>query len=253
MNEWDGATYQQVSSLQDWLAERALAGLAFPPACRVLDIGCGDGRVTSRIAARLPGGTVVGIDRSAGMLSVAPTAERLRFCRADAKRLPFRKAFDVIVSFNALHWVTDQQRAMAQIARVLRHGGRALLVMVGAGQRPSLERVATDVTSEPRWRPHFADFAEPFVHPDADGYRRWAAEAGLRVLDLRIEDLSWDFGSASSFRLWATAGSTAWTSRLPPDLHEPFMAEVMTAYRAITGSESTFRFMQLTAELQHGE
>jgi trans-aconitate 2-methyltransferase len=253
MSEWDGVTYRQVSSLQDWLAERGLAGFDITAARRVLDIGCGDGRVTARIAARLPGSTVVGIDPSAGMLSVAQSAEQLSFCRADARNLPFRGSFDVIVSFNALHWVTDQQRVLAQIARVLRRDGRALVVMVGAGQRPSLERVAMDVTAAPRWRRYFVDYAQPFVHPDADLFRGWVEEVGLRLVDFRVDDLSMDFGSASRFRRWATAGFSAWTSRLPGDTRELFMTDVLTAYRAITGSASTFRFMQLTAKLTHAE
>ncbi len=249
VTNWNGAEYRRVSSLQEWLADRALDGVDLTGAGSVLDIGCGDGRITAQLADRLPDAVVVGIDPSPGMLAVAPSGRRIGFCLADATRLPFHEAFDVVVSFNALHWVMDQAGALRQVASALHPCGRAFLVLVCAGPRPSLEHVAMDVTVAPAWRSDFAGFSAPFRHPDPRTYQDLAEAAGCRVVDLRVDDLSWDFGSAEEFRRWATVGFDAWTSRLPAGATEAFMTDVMTAYRAVTGSPSTFRFMQLTTHL----
>jgi trans-aconitate 2-methyltransferase len=102
--DWDGAGYERISALQRWLAEQALAGIAFRGDERVLDVGCGDGFVTRAVAARLPRGDVVGIDASPRMIVIArerpfPPGARMRFEQRDALDLDGLGSFDVVVSF----------------------------------------------------------------------------------------------------------------------------------------------------------
>ena len=66
--EWDAATYREVSALQEWLADKSLAGLTLAGDERVLDVGCGDGRVSAAIAARVPRGAVLAVDASRQMV-----------------------------------------------------------------------------------------------------------------------------------------------------------------------------------------
>src|SRR5205823_701256 len=109
MTEWDAAEYARRSSLQEAMAEEALALLHLEGSERVLDVGCGDGKITAQIAARLPRGAVTGVDSSQDMIAFALSHfapalwPNLRFEVADARRLPFREEFDLVVSFNALH------------------------------------------------------------------------------------------------------------------------------------------------------
>jgi SAM-dependent methyltransferase len=85
-----------------WLALLRLKGSE-----RVLDIGCGDGRITAEIAARVPQGSVIGVDSSHDMIAFASShfglelRPNVRFEVADAGSLPFREEFDLVVSFNA--------------------------------------------------------------------------------------------------------------------------------------------------------
>ena len=129
MTEWDAAEYARRSSLQEAMAEEALALLNLEGSQRVLDVGCGDGKITAQIAARLSNGTVTGVDSSQDMIGFAsshfgPTLRpNLRFEVADARCLPFREEFDLVVSFNALHWVPEQEAALyeAPFAYVREH------------------------------------------------------------------------------------------------------------------------------------
>ena len=66
MTEWDAAGYDRQSRLQEAMAEEVLALLDLEGSERVLDIGCGDGRVTAEIADRVLRGSVVGVDLAAG-------------------------------------------------------------------------------------------------------------------------------------------------------------------------------------------
>jgi trans-aconitate 2-methyltransferase len=251
--DWDGRAYRQVNTLQQWLAERALAGwdgLALEDARKVLDVGCGDGRITAEIAARLPRAQVVGIDPSPRMIEIAPASDRVAFRLDDVLGMSFEDEFDAVVSFNALHWVSQQQAALRRIAAALREGGAALLVLVCDGPRRSLEDTAMDVTARPEWREYFRGYSAPFVHPDPASYPDLVEASGMRVVDLQVDDLSWDFGSAEAFRRWCRVGFGAWTDRLPDDAAaDAFTAAVADAYADVTGSTQVFQFMQMRARL----
>ena len=67
---WDAADYAQHSSLQEAMAGEVMALLNLRGNERVLDVGCGDGRLTARIAERLPDGDVLGVDASVDRKSV---------------------------------------------------------------------------------------------------------------------------------------------------------------------------------------
>jgi trans-aconitate 2-methyltransferase len=249
MAPWDGIEYQRVNSLQKWLADRALSDLDLDGVHSLLDVGCGDGRITATIADRLAGATVIGIDPSPRMISVAPSSDALSFEVGDVCSMTYEAAFDVVVSFNALHWVLDQHRALSRIAGALRRPGRALLVFVCAGERPSLELTAMRVAGHESWRRYFTEFAVPFAHPAPLAWAEMASKSGLTVSASVVDDLSWDFGSTDAFARWCTVGFGAWTDRLPSDSIVPFVADVIHAYEATTGSSQILRFLQLRARL----
>jgi trans-aconitate 2-methyltransferase len=246
---WDGVEYRRVNSLQQWLADRALTGLPLDDVDSVLDVGCGDGRITAEIAARAPTARVVGIDPSPRMIAVAPRSDRVSFELGDVCSMTFRECFDTVVSFNALHWVADQRRALQRVAAALRPAGHALLVFVCRGSRPSLEDVAMQVATGPRWSVDFADFPPPFTHPGSTEWCDVAASCGLAVEHCDVEDLTWDFDSSSQFRHWCSVGFGAWTDRLPPAAAEAFVDDVVDAYEQVSGAPGRFRFLQLRAAL----
>jgi len=125
------ATYKPVH-------DAVLRALAAGPRARVLDVGCGTGRLAERLTTADGVRSVVGCDFSAGMLEnaaqrlAAPCAAGVAsLVRGDATRLPFvDAAFDAAVSTEAFHWFPDQDAALRELRRVLRPGGRLLLALV---------------------------------------------------------------------------------------------------------------------------
>jgi trans-aconitate 2-methyltransferase len=250
---WDGSAYDRVAALQRWVADRSLAELHLQGDERVLDVGCGDGRVTAEVADRVPYGSVLGIDPSPGMLAAAEARRHpgLSFAAGAVETMTYVDRFDVVLSFNALHWVADHDRALTAIARALVPGGRALLQLVCDGERPSIEDVALETTARAAWTPYFDGMTPPFHHPLPGELAAAAEAAGLAVHDLRVDDLQWDFGDADALRSWCRAGFSDWLGRLPTaEVRSAFVSEVATAYASVVGDDHSVRFLQLRLELQ---
>ena len=114
MAEWNASEYNRHSSLQAAMAAEQLSRVTLRGDERVLDVGCGDGKITAEIAARVPRGSALGVDPSQNMIAFATshfgpaTHPNLHFEVADVRRLTYRGEFDRVVSFNALHWVPEQ-------------------------------------------------------------------------------------------------------------------------------------------------
>lgn len=254
MTEWSGEDYADVSALQRTMADEAVGSLQFAGTERLLDVGCGDGYVTRRLAAMVPDGYVVGIDPSRGMLTQAlrhdPSGRSGPvFVRADVRDLPFTENFDAAVSFNALHWVPQQRRALSQIAAVVHPGAAVLIQVVCAGERPSVESVAMTLCDRPHWVSRFTGFTAPFTHVDPEFFDQLASAAGFAVAGLTVTDRQWDFGTRERFARWCSVGSAVWTDRLDVDDRPRFVDELVSAYEAVSGRPGLFRFTQMRAEL----
>ncbi len=91
----------------------------------ILDLGCGDGALTSQLAALTPQGAVVGIDASYGMIETAKSyhAENLSFEVGDINGLNFENEFDIIFSNAALHWIKNHEALIEKVFLVLKSGG----------------------------------------------------------------------------------------------------------------------------------
>lgn len=110
--------------------------LGLSPGATVIDIGSGPGLLAAEMAAEIgPAGKVCGIDISADMISMSaarplpPGSAPVEFVRAGVERIPYPDgAFDAAVCTQVLEYVANIPRALAEIRRVLRPGGRVVLV-----------------------------------------------------------------------------------------------------------------------------
>lgn len=256
MTEWAARDYHEQSQLQRTLADEHLARLTLRGDERVLDVGCGDGAVTVRVAERVPAGSVLGVDPSRDMVAYAERhygGPKLRFEVGDARRLPYRAEFDLAVSFNALHWVPEQAEALRSIRTTLKPDGQTFLVLVPEGARRSIEDVLQETTGDPRWAARFEGFPRPYAHLTPEAYRALAERCGFRVDSIRVSDHAWDFGSRQAFLDFSHATCVAWTGRLPEGERPAFLSAALDRYRAVaaeTPAEAdTFKFYQMEVRL----
>lgn len=137
MQTWDPAAYAQHGSFVHGLAGGVLEWLAPQPGEHILDIGCGDGQLTQRIAAT--GARVTGVDTSAEMLAAA-RALGIPADQASAEMLPYPdQHFDAIFSNAALHWVRNHDAMLSEAHRVLRPGERFVAEFGGHGNIAAID------------------------------------------------------------------------------------------------------------------
>ena len=259
MTEWDAPEYARLSALQEAMAQEVLSLLDLKGNERVLDVGCGNGKVTSKIAARVPQGSVVGVDSSAEMIAFASrqfgsdTHANLRFQVADARNLPFREEFDLVVSFNALHWIPEQDKALRSIRAAMKSDGLAQLRLVPTGPRKSLEAVIEETRQSSSWARYFTAFHDPYLRLTPEQYGVLAERNGLRVRGIRTADKAWDFKSRSAFLAFGSVTFVEWTQHLPEEKRLEFVTEVLDRYRVVAaeqpGEENTFKFYQMDIAL----
>ena len=123
----------------------ALAAAAAPAAGRILDVGCGTGRLLADLSASRPGARLAGLDLAPGMCAAArAAAPGAALLSADAERLPLRSgAFDLLLSTSTFQWLPRLEPALRECARVLRPGGRLVLALFA-------ERTLCELTAS--WR-----------------------------------------------------------------------------------------------------
>lgn len=156
-----------------WPVHDAVVAALDPAARAILDLGCGTGQLSARLAACLPAAAVVGCDFSAGMLhQAARRCAGLALVQGDAGALPFAdRAFDAIVCTEAFHWFPDPAVALAECFRVLRPGGR-LLLAVTTTPAPAVSRL---IQAGSRL------VGEPFYWPSRAEARHWLQRAGFDI------------------------------------------------------------------------
>lgn len=164
----------------------------------MLDIGCGDGKVTAAIAASVPKGLVTGIDSSPDMIRFATDNflpgihQNLTFSQMDARSLEFCEEFDLVFSNAALHRIPDHCSVLAGIARSLRPGGRLIAQMGGKGNAAQVFEVLAILVKNPLWCGYYDGFSFSYGFFDPEEYRQWLTEAGLEPV--RVELIPKDMG-----------------------------------------------------------
>lgn len=135
--KWDAGLYDDKHSFVWKLAADVLELLDAKSGERILDLGCGTGHLTARIAET--GAYVVGIDRSSEMIRQAKEKyPSLRFEVMDAREITFEGTFDAVFSNATLHWIKEPERVIGGIKGILRPGGRFVAEFGGKGNTQEL-------------------------------------------------------------------------------------------------------------------
>lgn len=222
--DWDGASYDAVAQPQARWGAAVLQRLELRGDERVLDAGCGSGRVTELLAERLPAGQVIALDGSPAMLDEARRrlerfGERVTIIQADLREaLPIGEPVDAIFSTATFHWIHDHAALYGHLAAVIRPGGQLVAQYGGGPNTAAVRRVLATIGDG--WTGD-TFFAWP------DETRRWLAAAGFVEPQVWLHEEPTRFEPGEPFKAFLrTVILGAHLARLPEDEREPFVEEV---------------------------
>jgi trans-aconitate 2-methyltransferase len=234
--DWNAADYARHSGAQFAWAQELVEKLQLRGDERVVDIGCGDGKVSAGIAQQVPDGCVVGVDRSWQMVRLAAQAfprvdwSNLSFAQADASGLCFSGSFRVAFSNAALHWVIDHRPVLGGVARSLDSGGRLLFQMGGKGNAAEIIAVLDQIRSRDEWKGWFRDFVFPYGFYTPEKYAQLLNEVGLH--ERRAELLPKDMQHQGREQLagWIRTTWLPYLERVPAERRAEFIETIVETY-----------------------
>ena len=233
---WDPAAYAANSASQEAWARELVSRLQLQGHERVLDVGCGDGRITAELARSLGGGSVVGIDASARMIEFArenyPAAKfpNLEFRVMDARRIHLNHPVDVTYSSSVLHWVDDHTAFLRGVASCLLGGGRLVVSCGGKGNAQDVFLALRPEMRVKRWRAYFRRMEKPYFFYAPEDYRRWLPRFGFEPLGIRLAPKDAEYDGRGKFSAWLRTTWLPYTERVPATEREEFIAAVVDRY-----------------------
>ncbi|WP_306535663.1 class I SAM-dependent methyltransferase [Geobacter sp.] len=203
-HDFDGKKYEKASAHQKEWGSTIIAELCLTGNERVLDLGCGDGVLTSQIADLLPCGEVVGIDASQGMIDVACEKKRrnLNFLLKDIEDMDFVEEFDLIFSNAALHWIKDHEKLLRNVKRALREGGKIRFNFAGDGNCSHFFRVVRESMKKSTFQEYFQNFEWPWYMPSVMEYTSTVGRIGLKNIRVRGENADRYFPDTQAMVNW---------------------------------------------------
>ena len=250
MSDWDAARYHRLSEPQRTWGVRVLERLAPERGERILDLGCGTGRLTSDLATAAGDGCVVALDRSETMLTEAARwfverGVRAALVRADGAALPFAGAFDAVFSTATLHWIRDHPTAFAGIYRVLGPGGRFIAQCGGGPNLRGLLTRAHALMASPAFRASFQQWDDPWEFADVATTTARLAGAGFIDIEVSLESAPTLLENAHAYREFiACVCVRHHVDRVPSD-DRPAFLDALTAGAAQDDPPFTLDYWRL--------
>jgi trans-aconitate 2-methyltransferase len=227
---WDGVSYDRISGPMEALGREVLGRLKLRGDETVLDAGCGSGRVTEALLERLPEGRVIALDSSASMLAAArgrlgQDYGRLELRHGDLLELELDSPVDAILSTATFHWIGDHEVLFARLRAALRAGGQLVAQCGGEGNIDVLRGKAGELLAIPPYAEHFSDWRPPWNYAGPSVTRKRLMDAGFSAAECWLTPAPREPEHPREFLSTIVLGPHV--QRLPPELREPFMDELL--------------------------
>jgi trans-aconitate methyltransferase len=255
---WNAIDYAKNSQNQYQWAKELIPKLKLKGNEALLDIGCGDGKITAELSRCLPNGKAVGIDSSVQMITLAKTSfpkkdyPNLAFQLMDARKIIFQSEFDMIFSNAALHWIVDQKTVLASVQRSLKSSSRLLFQMAGKGNAQAVLGILDDLLFDEPWKAFFEGFRFPYAFLSPEEYRELLVEAGLKPLRVELFPKEMKLVGSEGLAGWIRTTWLPYTERLPIEKRDLFVKEIVDRYlkNYPAGAEGTVHLGMMRLEVE---
>jgi trans-aconitate 2-methyltransferase len=238
--EWDAGEYEELSAPQTRWGVEVLERLGARGDEDAIDAGCGTGRVTELLLAKLPGGSVLAVDGSRAMVEAARRRfagePRVRVERQDLLSLEVEEPVDLIFSTATFHWIADHDRLFESLALALKPHGRLVAQCGGEGNIARATRATKETMEEERFRECFEGWQDDKYYADAQTTAGRLEAAGFEEIETWLHDEVAAFDSIDELaRFLATVVLGGHMERLPEEERGAFAAAVAAKITAVDG------------------
>jgi len=227
VREWDGNSYDRISATMEALGRDVLERLELRGDELVLDAGCGSGRITEVLLERLPRGRVIAVDESESMIEAARgrLGERAELRVGDLLELVLEEPADAILSTATFHWIGDHRRLFERLRGALREGGRLVAQCGGRGNIEILRGRTRAICERPPFAAYFEGWRTPWNYAGPEETRELLLAAGFAAAECWLTPAPREPEQPREFLQTIVLGPHV--QRLPEELRDPFMDEVM--------------------------
>jgi trans-aconitate methyltransferase len=220
---WDPESYARNARFVSDLGAPVLELLAPRAGERILDLGCGDGVLTAKLAAM--GCHVIGVDASSAQVEAAQKLG-VEAHMMDGEHLSFANEFDAVFSNAALHWMRNPDPVIAGVARALSQGGRFVAEMGGHGCVETVKRALVEALNR---RGINGQAANPWYFPTVEDYSARLTKHGFAISYIAL--IPRPTPLPGDVRAWLETFAQNFTATLPPDQQADYLAEVQEELR----------------------
>ena len=226
---WRAKQYQQDAAFVAELGASLLEWLDPQPNEFILDLGCGDGTLTEKIAAI--GAQVMGVDASISMVN-ATASRGLDAQVMNGQALTFSQDFDAVFSNAALHWMPNAMAVLQGVYCSLKPNGRFIAELGGAGNIQAICSAMQQVFAE---NPEFGTFINPWFFPTDTQYQALLEQAGFTVTKLELYQRPTPL--TSGLQAWLSVFAEYLIQNLNPQQTEHFLKQVEHKLKPVLFSE----------------
>lgn len=253
--EWHPDIYSGNSDFQYEEAMAIINEHKFNGDEKILDIGCGDGRITNYLAMLVPNGYVIGIDNSSKMIAHAQEnykQDNLVFKEMSAEDIAFQGEFDIVFSSFCLHWVSNKQKVFDLIHNSLKPQG--ILLCVAVVRNEVMAQARSEILFSSSWKQYFYQYKDPSENSIVNNYFDFSEKANLQINTHHLKTRVLEFETRKRMSDFMR-NVTLCLSRLPSqELKDLFMEEYVKRYLELCKDSTkdnfriSFNFVELKAQ-----
>ncbi|MHA1649572.1 MAG: class I SAM-dependent methyltransferase [Candidatus Helarchaeota archaeon] len=238
MDSWDSEFYDSKSDVQFKLGLKTIDLLNVRDGEKILDIGCGTGRLTLELAKRAPNGLIIGIDSNLNMITKANEnlkrsgLNNVEFIQENLLQYNPTIQFDAIFSNSALHWIQQTRQLYQKIFALLSPGGRLAAQMATKGSLNQFVPYFLAPLQPLNLSHHFRNWTYPAKLISPKTLHRILTSIGFQNIEIWVEDQKLKFKTPEDLLdFLKTASLVPILSQIPPEKRESYLNYLLNEFK----------------------